>query len=114
MSKSKAKGTQFEGALVPLVERYWPGTIRRPTEAALDKGDLYMPGNSLYVVEAKNASRLALPEWIAEAHKEAANAAVPFGVVVHKRRGKTAPEEQWATMTFGQWLALVHAHEARG
>ena len=108
MNPSKQKGTKFETSLVPLVNEFWPGTIRNPSHGALDKGDLYMPMNTTYVIEAKNSTRLCLPRWAEEAQVEAGNAGVPYWVLVHKRYGKTAAEEQWATMTFGNWLALVH------
>jgi hypothetical protein len=66
--------------------------------------------NNEYVIEAKNAKRLCLSEWAMEAQAEAGNAGVPYWVLVHKRVGRTAPEDQWATMTFGNLLALVHHH----
>lgn len=73
-----------------------------------------MPGNGLYIVEAKNRKTLALPQWWQETETEAANAGVPFGVIVHKRVGKTKPEDQWATMTLGQWLRLMHGERPSG
>lgn len=111
-SRNKTKGTAFEQSLVPLVRQYWPHTIRNSMNGSKDTGDLYMPGNELYIVEAKNHAVLSLPKWDLEARREAKNAGVPFGVVVHKRFGKTAPEAQWTTMTFGDFLALVHRADA--
>lgn len=108
MSKSKAKGTAFETSLLPLLEQYWPHTERRATEGRNDRGDFAMPGNRLYIVEAKNEKTLKLPEWWRETETEALNAGVPFGLLVHKRRGTTKPEEQWTTLALGQLLKLIH------
>lgn len=108
MSAAKEKGTKFETSLVSILEKYWPGTIRNPGNGVKDKGDFYMPGNKTYIIEAKCRKVMDLPGWTAEAQVEAANAGVPFGVVVHKRAGRVAPEEQWVTMRLGHFLALVH------
>lgn len=110
-NRSKAKGSAYESSLVPLVRQYYPHTIRRGLTGSRDEGDLYMPGNEIFIVEAKCRVKPDLPKWWSEATKEAANAGVPYGVVVHKRYGKTAPEDQWTTMTFGKWLELVHRNQ---
>lgn len=105
---SGAKGSTYEVSLLPLLNDYWPDTIRAGAQGVADKGDFHMPTNRLYVVEAKNHKRLELATWVREAQVEAANKGVPYGVVVHKRRGTTSPAEQYATMPFGDWLKLVH------
>lgn len=110
-SRNKTKGVQFEASLVPLIRQYYPDATRLMAGSNRDIGDVLMPGNKDFIVEAKNHCRLALPKWELEARREAVHAGVPFGVVVHKRAGKTDPALQWATMTFGDWLALVHRHK---
>lgn len=107
---SGRKGWQFEASLLPLIDAYFPGAFRLGKQGANDKGDFYMPNNKLYILEAKNEKTLHLAQNMREALAEAANAGVPFGAVVHKRKLKTAPEEQWLTMQFGDWLKLVHRH----
>lgn len=105
---STAKGTRFETTLVPALDLYWPETVRLGKQGVNDKGDFHMPGNTLYVVEAKNCKKIELAKWDKEGEVEAFNKGVPYHVIVHKRRGFQQPEMQWATMRFGQWLALVH------
>ena len=110
-SRSKTKGVAFERSLLPLIRAYHPYAIRTMAGNTADTGDAYMPGNELYIVEAKNHVTLDLPKWLREAKREAANAGVPYGVIVHKRVNTTKPEDQWATMTFGDWLSIVHRQQ---
>ncbi|MDQ3224317.1 MAG: hypothetical protein M3Q75_12730 [Gemmatimonadota bacterium] len=48
-----------------------------------------------------------LPGWLRQARVEAGNAGVPYGVVVHKRRGKAEPALQFVTLELGDFLRLV-------
>lgn len=105
---SGAKGSEYERSLLGLVQKYWPYAIRPGKQGVRDKGDFHMPGNDRYILEAKNEKRMNLSGWLKEAEVEAENAGVPYGVVVHKKRGTTAPEEQYATLRFGDFLKLVH------
>lgn len=107
MSKSKQKGTSFETSLLPCLREYYPGAERRALSGKNDKGDFILPGAS-YALEAKNHRQFNLSAWLKEAEEEAENLGVPFGVVVHKRRGKTAPEQQYVTMTLGTFLQLIN------
>lgn len=51
---------------------------------ARDVGDL--DGYYLHALEAKAEKAITLPEYIAQANREAVNAGQPFGVAVVKRR----------------------------
>lgn len=106
---SKQRGTKFESLLVPELKLYYPGAERRPLAGANDKGDFLLPGESRFIIEAKNVTRFNLAQWIAEAHVEAANAGVPHGVVFHKRRGVGEASRQWATMEVRTFLSLVNS-----
>lgn len=108
MSRNKAVGTAFESLLVPVWEPYVPGAIRAPLQGALDKGDLYLPGERRYIVEAKRHVRLDLPGWATEAEREARNAGYPHWVVAHKRFGKGQGRDQWITTTVEHFLALAY------
>ena len=106
MSRSKQKGTSYETSLLPLLRAYYPGAERRALSGAKDKGDYILPGAS-YALEAKCVKAMALGSWVDEAQVEAANLGVRHGVVVHKRRGKTAPEEQFVTLRLIDFLEIV-------
>ena len=105
---STRKGTIFESCILPLVNTYYPDSVRLGKQGVNDKGDIHMPGNRTYIIEAKNCKVVELAKWQAEADREAANKGVPFGVIVHKRRGFGKPEDQWATMRFGDFLAMMN------
>jgi hypothetical protein len=107
MSRSKQKGTAFETLVLGAFREAYPYAERRAMNGKLDKGDLNLPGEDLYIVECKAVTRFNLPEWKREAEQEAANAGVRVGVVVHKRRGNANPWDQWVTMTVFDLLYLV-------
>lgn len=106
MSRSKQKGTSFETSLLPLLQRFFPGAERRALTGAKDKGDFILPGAN-FALEAKNHKAMDLAGWLGEAQVEAVNLGVPHGVVVHKRRGKTAPEEQYVTLRLEDFLEMI-------
>jgi hypothetical protein len=87
---------------------YYPDTVRAPLHGTADVGDLWLPGERRYVVEAKHHARLDLAGWAAEAAREALNKGVPHWVIAHKRVGKGRGEDQWITTTVGHFLALVN------
>lgn len=100
------KGTRFETALVDYLRpRGAPHAERRARSGAKDKGDLAgIPG---LVVEAKNAARMELAAWIAEAETERANAEAELGVVWAKRKGKGSPRDGYVVMTGAQFVHLL-------
>lgn len=108
MTAQKDKGTKFETSLLPLLRLWWPDAARSALSGSADVGDFHLPGNSTFIVQAKNRVKMNLPEWTEQARKQAVNKGVPFGVVVHKRMKCTAPEQQWVTMTFGDFLLMVN------
>lgn len=106
VSRQKQKGTAFESSVLPELQKYYPGAERRALSGVHDKGDFILPG-AAFALEAKNHKAMDLAGWIKEAEAEAANLGVPHAVVVHKRRGKADPREQYVTMTLGSFLDLV-------
>lgn len=108
VNRSKQKGTTAETALVRyLIERTGLPIERRALAGNADKGDIAgFPG---LTIEVKNCQRVELAKWIDEAEVERRNARTPFGVVIHKRRGKGNPGQWFATMTVAQLLALLDA-----
>lgn len=103
---SNPKGTRFETSLLPELQLFYPHAERRARTGAKDKGDFVLPGESRYILEAKNVTRFNLPEWLRQAETEARNAGALYGVVVHKRRGTALPGDQWVTMTLRTFLSL--------
>lgn len=101
------KGTAFESTLVPKLREYYPDADRRVRGGSKDKGDFLLPGERRFTIEAKNVRAMSLSTWLKEAEVEAANLGVPFGVVVHKRRGVTAPGKQYVTLELDAFLELT-------
>lgn len=87
---------------------------RRPKTGAKDRGDI--GGVRIHaqrlVIECKDVSTLALPQWTREAQLEAGNDDALAGVVVHKRRGTRDPLDQWVTMTVRELVALISGQRA--
>ncbi|QDH92138.1 RusA-like Holliday junction resolvase [Streptomyces phage Dubu] len=102
---SKARGTRWESAIRDYLNGVleyrhptdWRLVKRQAQEGAKDVGDLHAWP---FVLEAKDVKSPAVPTWLRQADAEAVNAGFPFGVVIHKVRGK------------GPALARVHISEA--
>lgn len=107
MSTSRAKGTRFETLVVDFMRAHFPYAMRHPLHGRVDVGDVHgVPG---LCVQCKNTTRAQLSEWIKGVHEQANNAGVSYGVVVHKRVGKAQAEDQFVTMTLGDFTAM-YAH----
>ena len=111
-NSAKAAGTKFE----TLVTRYLRATLdddrieRRRMSGANDRGDIsglrHMGGR--IVVECKDyGGRLQPGPWIEETERERLNDSAGIGIVVAKRRGTTAPGEQFVLMTLADLVALL-------
>lgn len=107
MSKERSKGTAFESLLLEAFQAYIPDAHRLGQQGEKDQGDIWLPRGKRYVVEAKHCARLELAGWAAEAKREADNAAKPFWIVAHKRKGTTNPFRQWVTTDLYTWLELT-------
>lgn len=98
MSRSKARGTAWETAIVRwLAAHGWPHAERRQLHGQHDRGDI--AGIIGVVIEAKDCGAMKLAEWLTEAEVERGNDGATVGVVWHKRRGKASPGEAYVTMT---------------
>jgi len=115
---AKAAGTRFETAIASaLAQELDDDRIeRRAKTGAKDRGDiggLRIHGQRM-VIECKDTARMALPQWVDEAHTEAGNDDALVGIVIHKRRGVADPGKQWVAMTVDDLLALLtgerHGH----
>ena len=104
MSRSRAKGTAWETAIVGYLRANGaPHAERRALGGTNDRGDLAgVPG---LVIEAKSAARFELAIWLDEAEVERRNDRAALAVVWAKRRGKASPGDAYVVMT---GAALVH------
>lgn len=109
-ASAKAAGSSFERLVADYLAANLDDRIdRRVKTGAKDKGDisgLRAFGHRI-VVEVKNVSRDGLPGWVDEAQVEAGNDDAAFGVVIHKRRGKGLPADQFVTMRLEDFAALL-------
>ncbi|ADE43477.1 RusA-like Holliday junction resolvase [Streptomyces phage phiSASD1] len=102
---SKARGTRWESAIRDYLNGVlgyshptdWRLVKRQAQEGAKDVGDLHAWP---FILEAKDVKSPAVPTWLRQAEAEAVNAGFPYGVVIHKVRGK------------GPALARVHITQA--
>lgn len=82
----------------------------RPKNGTNDRGDIggvrTIRGADV-VLEVKNHARMELSAWLAEAEEERGNADASAGVVVHKRKGRGAPADQYVTMTLATFAWLL-------
>lgn len=108
MSRSRAKGTAWESAVVAyLIERGWPYAERRALHGNADKGDITgLPGVCL---ELKSAARVELAVWWEEAKAERRNANAATTAVWFKRRGKTSPSHGFVLMDGETYTELLKA-----
>jgi len=97
VSRSRAKGTAWETALVAyLIERGWPNVERRALNGNADKGDI--AGIVGWVIEAKNARGITLAAWVKELEAEVRNAKAHGGALWIKRPGKTSPADGYVVL----------------
>ncbi|WP_432118508.1 hypothetical protein [Streptomyces sp. bgisy032] len=90
---SKARGTRWESAIRDYLNGVlgyshptdWRLVKRQAQEGAKDVGDLHAWP---FILEAKDVKSPAVPTWLRQAEAEAVNAGFPYGVVIHKVRGK--------------------------
>lgn len=110
MSRSKAKGTAAETAVVRFLQAAgFAQAERRTLNGAQDRGDIAgIPG---VVIEVKNHARDQLPAWVAEAALERDNDNATLGVVWHKRRGKSSPGDWFVTMSGDQFAQLLREQQ---
>lgn len=110
LRSAKRAGAKHEADVAAYLNSKLPTRVeRRVMGGSLDRGDIAgveAHGQEI-AVECKNVSRVALSQWIAEAHKEAKNCEALCGIVVHKRHGKGDPGKQWVTMTLEDLVAVI-------
>lgn len=109
-ASARAAGTSFETLIVKHLAAVIDDRIeRRAKSGANDRGDIsgWRYAGKRIVIECKNTNRLELGTWITEAEVERLNDDAQVGMVIHKRRGKGAAEDQYVTMTLGDLVRLL-------
>ena len=114
MSAQRQKGTRQERLVADyLAERLGDDRIdRMPLHGKGDRGDIAGVRTILgekVVIECKNHNRLELAQWVKEAEAERGNADAKVAAVVHKRRGKGDPGDQYVTLTLRDFAILLGA-----
>jgi hypothetical protein len=110
VSKSKAKGTAGETAVVRYLQQWWPATERRALNGGKDRGDI--AGIADLCIEVKAAKTQLIGPWQRETLTEMANAGASACLLVVKRPYKAVG--QWdAYMPIGQ-LGVSGTHVAAG
>ena len=108
MSRARAKGTAAETAVTTYLQQHgFPHAERRALSGAQDRGDIAgIPG---IAIEVKAVARPAYQQWLREADREAANAGVPLGVVIHKPAGVGLgrPHDWIAAMRLAHFISLI-------
>jgi len=111
---ARTAGTRFETSVADyLAAHVDDGIERRARNGSKDRGDIsglrHMRGR--LVVECKDyGGQFKAAQWAGEADVERGNDDALAGVVVAKRRGTQAPQDQWALMTLGELVALLNGN----
>lgn len=107
-NRSRAKGTQWETAIVAFLRDHgWPYAERRALSGNLDRGDI--AGLPAVVVEAKNAKTINLAGWLDEATVERDNDHADLGAVWIKRRGRLDPGRAYVVVDGDTFVQLLKA-----
>jgi Holliday junction resolvase len=94
---NKRKGSEYESGLVTYLRLLGYKATRLARRGSRDEGDIEIDlGDTVFIIEAKNAKAISLSEWLAESQVEAGNYAEARGMdpsrviplVVVKRRMK--------------------------
>jgi hypothetical protein len=106
MSKSKAKGTTWETAIVDYLRgRGAVHAERRASHGNTDRGDIAgVPG---VVIEAKNAAKVELGNWTTEMLAEVDNAGAELGALWIKRRLRSSPGEAYVVLKGDHFVDLL-------
>ena len=108
MSKTKAKGTAAETAVVKyLTGAGFPNAERRALSGANDLGDI--TGIPCLVMEVKAQQSYAIPKWMDETKVETANARADFGLLIIKPNGVGLGnvKDWWAVLSVSAAIDLL-------
>lgn len=109
---AKQAGARFERMVADyLAEKLGDSNVDRQIKTgASDLGDIrgvYIHGLPVAVECKDYGGRNELSEWYCEAEIERGNKDAGYGVVVWKRCGRGAPEDQHVSMTLDTFAAII-------
>lgn len=109
----KRKGSSFERDIVGYFNDQGFTVERTRAGWTDDRGDIHglshrVLGN--FTIECKNQKALDLAGWLKELERERAANGGGLGAVVHKKRGYSEGEEQYATLPL--WMLVQLLKEA--
>ena len=110
-NSAKAAGQRFESLVAAYMNRHVDDRIERRRQGGnQDRGDisgLRHMGQRI-VVECKDyGGQLKPGPWVEEAGRERGNDDAGVGIVVAKRRGTTAPGDQFVLVALADLVALL-------
>lgn len=109
-ASAKAAGSRFERVVADYLAEHVSDVIdRRVKTGAADKGDIggVRVHGQRVALECKDVAKMNLAGWVTEAGVERVNDDALAGVVVHKRRGKGQPGDQYVTLTLDDLIGLL-------
>ena len=117
LKSAKAAGARFERLIADYLNArlYGLHVDRQVKTGARDSGDIagvHLAGRRI-AIECKNVTRMDLPKWTQEARTEAGNIGGAAGLVIHKRHGRSKPEDQWVTMTVTDLVTIINLFNER-
>ena len=115
---AKAAGSRFERVIADYLSDALEDdrVDRMPRRGVDDRGDVMgvrAHGKSV-AIECKDVTRMNLPQWVDESHREAGNGDSLCGVVVSKRHGNGDPGSQWVHMELRDFVSLITGQTQEG
>ena len=80
---NKNKGTRWESAVRDYLNSSGQ-SAHRSAQAGADVGDVHL--NGVWALQCKEQAQQRYAEWVPAAERQAANAALSYSAVVHKKR----------------------------
>lgn len=115
---AKDAGARFEREIADYLAQVLDDdrVDRMVRRGADDRGDItgVRVHSKPLAIECKNVTKMSLPEWVDEAHREAGNADALAGVVVSKRHGVSDSGSQWVHMELRDLVALITGQTQEG
>ncbi len=114
---AKQAGSRFERVIADcmawvLKDDRIDRAIKRGADDRGDIANVRTRDGYRLVIECKDTTRLDIGHWISQATTERDNDNALAGIVVHKRRGKGDPLDQYVTMTLRDLLLIGWGQEA--
>lgn len=109
-NRAKIKGSTYERAIVLYLREQGFNVDRTRAGWVDDRGDVHgiqHPVLGPFTIECKNHKAMDLAGWLTELDREVLANSGGLGAVVHKRRGETNSENQYATLPLWMLVRLL-------